>query len=183
MPIAEILPLTLFADIDLRGLAHSIERQFHMEVAVKRATFDISEALDTARNQYFSTRILSLLLKHGPQEADRVLALTDLDLFIPILTFVFGEAQVNGRVCVASACRLRPEFYGLPPNPQLLADRVVKEVSHELAHTFGLLHCPNTTCVLHPSPSVERVDLKGAALCTRCQRELNGKMAMLKSST
>ena len=30
----------------------------------------------------------------------KVLAVTDQDLFIPILTFVFGEAQLNGRAAV-----------------------------------------------------------------------------------
>ena len=40
--------------------------------------------------------------------------MTEGDLAIPTLTFVFGQAQLDGPVAVVSLARLRQEFYGLP---------------------------------------------------------------------
>ena len=68
-----------------------------------------------------------------------MLGVTDRDLFIPILTYVFGEAQLGGRAAVVSTARLVEdvELFG----PQLLVERLAKEAVHEVGHAFGLLHC------------------------------------------
>ena len=91
-----------------------------------------------------------------------------MDLYIPVLTFVFGEAQLADGGAVVSTHRLRQEFYGLPANPELLHVRLLKEALHELGHTYGLRHCPDYTCVMSASNGVERIDLKQAEFCTHC---------------
>jgi archaemetzincin len=96
------------------------------------------------------------------------LGVTDLDLYIPVLTFVFGEAQLAGGRAVVSTLRLRQEFYGLPADPELLGERLLKEALHELGHTYGLRHCPDYTCVMSSSNGVERIDLKSAEFCPTC---------------
>ena len=48
----------------------------------------------------------------------RLLGITGLDLYIPILTFVFGEAQMGGPCAIVSYHRLAQEFYGLPARPR-----------------------------------------------------------------
>ena len=73
-----------------------------------------------------------------------ILGVTDVDLAIPMLSFLFGQAQLDGRVAVVSLCRLHQEFYGLPADRGLLRERTVKEVLHELGHTFGLAHCSDS---------------------------------------
>lgn len=93
---------------------------------------------------------------------------TSLDLFIPILTYLFGEAQLKGHCAVVSLHRLREEFYGLPPNPELLLHRVVKESVHELGHVSGLRHCLDWHCVMASTHDVERLDLKGEEYCSSC---------------
>ena len=92
-----------------------------------------------------------------------------MDLFTPVLTYVFGEAQLEGRAAVVSCHRLRSEAYGLPPNPRLLYDRLHKEAVHELGHTFGLLHCSSVGCVMRASRYSEEIELKEAAFCERCR--------------
>ena len=74
-----------------------------------------------------------------------------MDLYIPVLTFVFGEAQLSDGGAVVSAHRLRQEFYGMPTDPELLHERLLKESLHELGHTYGLRHCPDYTCVMSSS--------------------------------
>ena len=133
---------------------------------------DLDGAFHPARRQYDSTRLLEALAR-VPARADwRVIGVTDRDLFIPILTFVFGEAQLGGAAAVASLYRLRNEFYGLPPDPGAVVDRLVKECLHELGHTFGLIHCEDYTCVMHASTSVEDIDLKGTEYCARCAQRV-----------
>ena len=125
-------------------------------------------ARDRQRNQYHSTSILQCLLPLSEQGA-RLLAVTSLDLFVPVLTFVFGEAQLQGYCAVVSLHRLREEFYGLPANDTLLRERLLKEAVHELGHTWGLRHCDDWQCVMTSSHAVERLDVKGTDFCRRCR--------------
>ena len=89
--------------------------------------------------------ILRSLLNLKPEGENRLLGITDVDLFIPMLSFVLGQAQLGGPTAVVSVARLRQEFYGLPPDLPLLRARAVKEAVHEIGHTFGLTHCADST--------------------------------------
>jgi archaemetzincin len=128
--------------------------------------FDPSFAFDAKRRQYDSTRLLERL-ERG------VVAVTDLDLCIPILEFVFGEAELGGGRAIVSSHRLHQEFYGLPADEDLLQERVRKEVRHEWGHALGLRHCVRYDCVMHSSPSVEHVDLKGEEFCKDCRERIS----------
>lgn len=140
---------------------------------IEALSIDPSFAYDAARRQYNST----LLLERVPRGT---VVVTELDLFIPILEFVFGEAELNGRRGIVSTHRLRQEFYGLPADPELLDERIRKEIRHEWGHALGLRHCHSYECVMHASPSIDQVDLKGAVFCEHCHRTLflNGHVRM-----
>jgi archaemetzincin len=125
-------------------------------------------AYNPERGQYHSTEILKRLLQHPHAESWRILGVTDGDLYIPILTFVFGEAQLGAGAALISTHRLRPEFYGMRRDPGLLQARLLKEALHELGHTFGLRHCPDYLCVMSASHSADRIDLKQANFCPAC---------------
>ena len=129
---------------------------------------DPRDAFDARRQQYNSTLILTRLAAVPLAEGARTLGVADVDLFIPILTFVFGEAQLGGRAALFSATRLRQEYYGLPKDEVLFYERCEKEALHELGHTQGLVHCPQYACVMHYSNSVEDVDVKDASWCRDC---------------
>jgi archaemetzincin len=89
-----------------------------------------------------------------------------------VLTFVFGEAQLEGSCAVVSTARLREEFYGLPARDDLLRERLLKEATHEIGHTFGLRHCPDWSCVMASSHAVEVMDVKGAEFCKSCRKPI-----------
>jgi archaemetzincin len=125
--------------------------------------------LDPARRQHASGKLLAWLLEAGPP-AGKVLGLTDQDLFIPILTYVFGEAQLGGRAAVASTARLREDL--VHPGERRFTERLVKEAVHEIGHTFGLVHCNVPRCVMSRAAGVRDVDGKSAELCPRCRRRL-----------
>lgn len=143
-------------------------------VAVSRYApgFAPDVAFDANRQQHDSTLLLEALLNGLPGDQSRVIGVTEFDLFVPVFTFVFGEAQLRGRVAVMSVCRLRNSFYGLPDDYDLLGSRAVKEAIHELGHTFGFVHCHNPACVMSASPGVEEVDLKQEDFCGACRRTL-----------
>ncbi len=127
------------------------------------------ESFEARRNQYYSTMILKEMLGNVPRDALKLLGVTDKDLCIPILTYVFGEAQVGGTAAVVSLARLRQEHYGLSPDRPLLLERLRKESLHELGHTFGLFHCPSRECVMYISNTVVDVDTRGRDFCPGCQ--------------
>ncbi len=124
-------------------------------------------AYDQGRKQYHSTLILEKLANRAPASAIKILAITDVDLFIPILTYVYGEAQLNGKACIISTSRLKK---GLPPmaTQDAFLARVFKEAIHELGHTFNLLHCPDYACIMHYCRSEDDVDRKSEELCRYC---------------
>jgi archaemetzincin len=170
-----ILPVSPPAfDLNLADrLAAGLAGAFRVSCRVMTETFDAGFAWDTARNQTYSTAVLARLAEAPVDEGDVILGVTESDLFVPILTFVFGEAQFPGRAAIISAARLREEFYGLPPDASKLDQRLLKEAVHEIGHTRGLAHCDDWRCVMVSSHRVERLDLKSVELCARCRRAIN----------
>jgi len=129
---------------------------------------DLARCLVPSRRQHLATLVLAALLRHRPEPCAKILGIVAVDLFSPVLTFVFGQAQFDGPSAVVSTYRLRSEFYGLPANEGLLVERAIKECVHELGHAFGLVHCHHYGCVMHPSTAVDEVDIKGSSFCGRC---------------
>jgi archaemetzincin len=173
MPGIDIVPI-YFADREemLRRLGALLERDFHTAVRYRNPWFDPETAFDTSRGQYSSTKILRQLLEDPQEPADRILGVASVDLFTPVLTYVFGEAQLSGRAAVVSLHRLRPEVYGLPPDEALLFERLHKEAVHELGHTYGLLHCRSIGCVMGTAAYAEEIELKTVHFCEQCRGRL-----------
>jgi archaemetzincin len=141
---------------------------FGIPTDVTPSTLVVDRAFDQSRGQYNSTALLALLLNDHSSAEEKTILLVDVDLYIPVLTFVFGEAQLNGTAAIVSTHRLRNQFYGLPHDDQLMLKRLEKEVVHELGHTFGLYHCREFECVMRSSTYVEEIDLKKSVMCRTC---------------
>jgi archaemetzincin len=133
----------------------------------------IDFTFDAGRAQYSSSAALDRMVREAPADAAKLLAVTTRDLFIPVLTFVFGQAQLNGRVGIVSLARLRQEFYGLPPDGAVFLDRAVKEALHETGHLFGLIHCADRACAMSLSTGVRQIDNKQPALCGHCKGRIH----------
>jgi archaemetzincin len=157
----------------LGGMMAGIRKSFGFPVEVGERLPIGDAMLDPGRKQYSSAAMLKALSASSPSSATRILGVAGVDLFIPMLSFVFGQAQVGGPLAVVSVARLRQEFYGAPPHLQRAVTRGVKEAVHELGHTFGLLHCRNAHCPMSLSNTLQHVDAKGEELCDACSRLLD----------
>jgi len=161
----------------LPAVARHLERTFGVTVEPHPPGFDPELAYDDARGQYDSRVLLAQLLRDLRPGCSRVLGIIGADLFIPVLTYVFGEAQLSGRAAVVATHRLSNEPFGIPSSPELLLGRLIKEVVHELGHTYGLVHCRDGRCVMASSTYVEDIDLKDDQFCLPCLRRLRLAMA------
>jgi archaemetzincin len=148
-----------------------VARAFGRQVQLCGSKGRPADAWDARRRQHSSTRILKWLTEAGPKDG-KVLGITDVDLFIPILTFVFGEAQLGGAAAVVSTARLVDPAARV--DPRVMHERLAKEAVHELGHAFGLVHCGTPGCAMSRSASLRDVDLKNGDLCQRCRAQLSG---------
>ena len=157
-------------DIELAGeIGEWMGEELGVPVEVIPAVADPAFAFHPERQQYHSSEILGWLERRATSDTWRLLALTDVDLYIPILTYVFGEARFGPGPAVVSTRRLRQEFYGLPPAPEKLAERLMREAMHELGHTLGLRHCNDWRCAMASSSDVAAIDVKGPVFCLSCR--------------
>jgi archaemetzincin len=157
-------------DDDLvRRAASFVARTFVVDAAAGAARPDLEPVPEAGHGQIVSTEILRRLLDEVPDGATRLLGVTEADLYLPTLSFVFGHAQLDGHVAVVSLFRLRPENQGLHSDPERVWDRFTREIAHELGHTWGLQHCADRRCCMSLSTSIDEVDLKTADFCRGCR--------------
>jgi len=153
-------------------IREEVENEFLLPVTISEGHLDVSEFYNPNRNQYDGNLLLKEMEKRFASDTQKTLGLFNVDLFIPILTYIFGQAFLNGRCGIASVYRLRNERYGLPSDERIFRERALKEVIHELGHTFGLIHCIDTSCVMRSSTYVEDIDQKTAHFCEKCRNYL-----------
>jgi archaemetzincin len=160
-----ITPLGRIHEDLIAGLVEGLERIFPLRHVVTEGIADIEFAHDAVRRQYSAIELLKQLGSVRREEDAKVLGVTETDLFVPILTFVYGQAQLQGRCAVVSSFRLA--MHG--SERILLLGRLIKEGVHELGHTFGLVHCKNPLCAMCFSFSLAQIDMKESFLCGACK--------------
>lgn len=152
----------------LGDVKEALEASYGLPARIHAPSERPADAYDARRGQHASGKILAWLSSRPPDGSRRILGVTDADLFIPILTFVFGEAQLRGRAAVVSTARLS-DREGIPAGHAILAARLAKECVHEVGHTFGLIHCRAPGCAMARSTSLRDVDAKTSRLCEECR--------------
>lgn len=156
----------------LEIVARDVIHEFSLPVKTKEGYLDLSEFYNPARKQYNGTMLLKEIDSAFCSDSVKTIGLFNVDLFIPILTYIFGQAFLNGRSGIVSIFRFSNERYGIKTDDKILVDRFRKEVIHELGHTFGLIHCYDPTCVMRSGTYVEDIDQKNHNLCIKCRKLL-----------
>ncbi|MEM3031289.1 MAG: archaemetzincin family Zn-dependent metalloprotease [Nitrososphaerota archaeon] len=164
--------LEIVSEVDdqeaLSLVAEVLGRTYGLDVKLKRIHLVGAEKVyNLTRRQYDAGRLASMV---KPERGQLTLIVTDRDLYVPGLNYVFGYAP--GWVALVSTRRLDQRFYGKPYDRQIFLDRLVKEAVHEVGHLIGLAHCPDRHCVMHFSNSILDTDIKSPQLCQRCRARL-----------
>jgi archaemetzincin len=169
----EILPIGNVQEEVLKEIARRVKLVYGITTKISPSVKSPSEACNPLRHQYSSEKIIRWLEKNFE---GRILAVTNEDLYAEGLNFIFGQAQLGGRIAIISLCRLNPLFYKKPFDQKLLIERATKEAIHEIGHTFKLEHCSNEKCVMCFSNTISDVDKKGKDLCGMCKIQLGIKV-------
>jgi archaemetzincin len=169
----ELVPIDLDDSVDVQRLAQALGHIWQLRPVVRPHAVDLQAALDPIRGQYEARRVLAMLAELPGKGF--VLGVTRVDLYLPVLTFVIGEAHLDGRAAVVSSFRLGEERYGREPRPDLSRERLLKEAVHEVGHCRGLVHCKNPECVMYASVVAEDVDLKRAEPCRACRARVEAR--------
>lgn len=159
-------------NIFIEKLAENIKREFSYNIDILEGHLDLSAFYDPARRQYDADNLLKEVDLLFASDTSKTIGLFKVDIFIPIFTYIFGQAYLNGRTGIVSIYRLSNERYGIESDKKLLLERFSKEIIHELGHTFGLIHCHIPDCVMRSGTYVEDIDQKSSNICSECQKKL-----------
>lgn len=153
-----------------------IQDRFFINTTIIEGHLDLSDFYDNIRCQYNANELIKHLDNKYVIANNKTIGLFNIDLFIPIFTYIFGQAYLNGQTGIVSFFRLGNERYGIEHDDGIILDRLTKEIIHELGHTFGLIHCQNPICVMRSSTYVEDIDQKSSDFCTQCRNKINSKI-------
>jgi archaemetzincin len=140
-------------------------------VLIAEEVVDAAAFLDPARRQYRADLVLGAL-RPLAAPGERILGVTVVDLCLPVLTYVFGYAELSGIAGVVSAHRLDPRYDGDDDDPGLALERLEKEALHEAGHLLGLTHCPDRLCVMASAHDVGEIDIEEPGYCAACSARL-----------
>jgi len=173
-----ICPIGRVPDRFIPPIEKAVNQAFGLTTTVGTLFDDLDFALHQGRQQYHSTAIVDMLAQTLPPPHLKVMGITDVDLFIPILTHVYGEAQLGGTSCIISSYRLNQGSQRFRSGTTCI-DRLIKEAVHELGHTFKLKHCPDPACIMHYCRNLHDVDQKSGILCRYCRIMLQDELKRL----
>lgn len=164
-----VLPIGPVKDKVIQNIGCSIENTFKLPCIIGEQVPVPDIAYDSSRCQYNSRVILELLTSMFPESNySKILGITHVDIFIPVMKYVFGLSVVGGRCAVISLFR----FNEVSSKEDILIERAIKTAIHELAHTFGMIHCRVKKCVMYPSTVIKDTDNKDSRFCMNCKNLL-----------
>lgn len=168
-----ILPIGQVDAVHLEVIRRPLEELFERKTEVGAALPVPKYAYNPTREQYHSSSILKRVETARLAEWDAAIGITEADLFVPEVPYIFGEADRSTRSALISLRRLRPEAGPADTRRDILVRRFVSEVIHQIGLIRGLAHCPNNRCVMYLAAAVNEIDKRGSGLCANCRKRLS----------
>lgn len=172
-----------FTDLAVRVVAANLQALLGIRVDIRDPLDVPLKAFQERRGQYDAGFVLKHLSESSFPQCLRVLALTTVDLCSPILTYVYGEAELGGRIAIVSNFRLRHDVDGGAAPADRYYERLVKVALHEVGHTFSLYHCDAPKCIMQFSPQIHDLDDLDIHFCERCEFVLRNAIKPMRASS
>ncbi len=163
-----VVPFGVIPEIVVKSIGAHVQAYLEVQADILPPLAQPEYAFDQSRIQYDAGSILKALDLGSLREYDKVIGVLDVDLFVPILTHVFGEAKQGGRSALVSIHRLRDDLDANHPPTALLLERAAKVALHEAGHLFNLFHCMDEKCLMGFSGSLSDLDLRPLYFCRYC---------------
>jgi archaemetzincin len=181
MPITiQLRPLQPLDDSLINSLTATIAHKFSLPCVFDQRPFSeqqLRAAYYPDREQYLAAPLLQQLKWETAATTLATLGVLKEDLFTEGKRFIFGEAEVGGKVALISIARLAATSSWIASNQAKsnhaqawatklsLANRLAV---HELGHVFALRHCPQPRCVMQFSPQIADLMRKSSQFCPDC---------------
>lgn len=167
-----LIPVGKVDESLLEAIRPVVEETFRRGTAMHKALPVPKYAYNPTRGQYHSAAILKRVETLRDTRWDAAIGLVDVDLFVPEVPFIFGEADRSTRSAIISLARLKPESGTAEARRELLVKRLIAEAIHQIGLIRGLAQCPNNRCVMFYSATIQDTDKKGASFCANCRKRL-----------
>jgi archaemetzincin len=124
-----------------------------------------SFAFNKDRQQFHTTAILRRLLTLKDAGTPLIMGVTDVDLFVPDSSFVYGEADREAHVAIMSLHRLKADG-------DAWKRRTFVEAVHQAGHLIGLSFCEDARCAMFLATTITDAERRQLQLCNNCRNEL-----------
>lgn len=166
----EIIPMGPVDEVAVGVSAANLTALLGLPADIGPCMPDPAYALLPGRGQYNAASLLKSLSNGIAGRRQLRLGILSGDLCLPMLTYVFGEAQVGGKSAVISLFRLNQGCDGKTAPKALLYERLVKIVIHEISHVLGLIHCREPKCVMSCAFDLKHLDNQSPDFCPECRQ-------------
>ncbi len=167
-----LVPIGKLKDGPIERIRASLEEIYRRPTALHQPLPVPKYAYNPTRGQYHSSSILKRVEELYDTSWDCAIGFTDVDLFVPEVPFIFGEADRSSRSAIISLIRLSPESGPAESRHDLMMKRLMSEAIHQLGLIRGLAQCPNNRCVMFDAAVVQEIDKRGSAMCANCRKRL-----------
>jgi len=185
-----IVPIGSVDEAYLRPLVPRLEKRFTTKVhlALDKRMPDPDYAYDYEAKKHISMYIMTELMKVDIPDGDKVLGVTNVDLFVhrSVDEFIFGQSQfgMDGKMALVSTFRMDPFSYvDGKRNDELVAERLIKEAVHELGHLFEIRNCAEIECAMYLPKTLRELDKKTDSFCIISQQEFRAAKQSKKNDT
>jgi archaemetzincin len=176
-----VVPLGTVPDKVTQVIAAHISGYLNLIPEVLPPMGNPNYALDKNRLQYDAGAIVEQLEEMPAAGIEKVVAVLDVDLFVPIFTHVFGEARQGGRAALISLFRLRQQTALPASTPSTVLERAAKIALHELCHLYSLSHCRDADCLMRFSGDIAELDRTPFYFCRYCAAFFRSAVAQFNS--
>jgi archaemetzincin len=174
-PLMELVPLGAINELAAEVAAGHLQAILELATDILPTHPMPEAAFMSARRQYDAVKIINHLAAVESIRAPICLGLTSSDMGTPILTYVYGESQLGGRVAVVSFYRLTTA------GRETALERLSKLSLHEVGHVLGLGHCWEYSCLMRSIRNIDQLDKLEMAFCESCTYELGRRVHQLKA--